>query len=188
VRRLLVLAVVVSAVLLPVQAASAHGDEGELEVLEATPSDVGSTVTYRVALTYAGDGDPVGGAVVTATAVLPGQPPQAPVTMPSSGDGVYEATVSFPSPGDWTVQFDSEDPVATLQVTFTVEAPPPTTEAPATSTVPPTTAVAPDEATLTDDDGGDDGPPAFLVVGLVVAGLLVVGGGVALFVRRRRGV
>ena len=32
--------------------AAAHGDEVVLEVVEATPSDEGSAVTYRVALTY----------------------------------------------------------------------------------------------------------------------------------------
>jgi hypothetical protein len=183
----LALAVTAAAVLLPAHAAMAHGDEGALEVVEATPSDVGSTVTYRVSLTYANDGDPVDGATVTATAVLQGQPPEPPITMTGANGGIYEATVAFPSAGAWNVQFAADDPVATAQVSFTVEAPPTTTEAPAASTVPPTSAVAPDDATLADDEGDSDGPPLFLFVGLAVAAAMLLSAGVALFIRRRGG-
>ena len=58
--------------------AAAHGDEVVLEVVEATPSDEGSAVTYRLALTYENDGDGINGATVTATALLAGGDPAAP--------------------------------------------------------------------------------------------------------------
>lgn len=185
VRRLLLLAVAL--VLVAPQAAWAHGDEGELEVVEATPDDTGSAVTYRVRLTYANDGDPVGGATVTATASTVGEAPLAPVTFTPAADGVHEGTVAFPSPGDWSVRFESLDPEAGLTVSFTVAEPPPPTTAP-----PPTEPSAPPTSTdstpsLADEGADDEGPPTGLIVGLVVSGLLVVGAGVALVVRRRRG-
>jgi len=184
VRRVLTLVVILLA--LAPGVAHAHGDEGRLEVVNGTPDDTGSAVTYRVRLTYLNDGDPVDGATVTATPALQGQPPAEAVPMTGTGTGIYEATIGFASPGRWTVRFDAADPLATAETTFRVQPPPPTTEPSAVSTVPPTTTVPADGATLADDDGGSDGPPAFLVVGLVVAGVLLVGGGTALLLRRRR--
>jgi hypothetical protein len=166
--------------------AAAHGDEGSLEVLEATPADVGSAVTYVVELTYANDGDPVSGRTVTATASLGGTP-SAPVAMePGEAPGTYSATISFPSPGNWTVRFDSADPVAELEVTFRVDPPPPTTEPPPTTAAPPPTTIANAGAQLDpDDESGGNGPPGVLIGGLVVTGLLAVAG-VVLLVRQRR--
>ena len=182
-RRLLALAVCVVCVVGPARAAVAQGD-ARLEVVGATPSDVGSTVTYRVALTAGGE--PVDGATVTATVVRAGETPEPPLEMAATEGGVYEGTVSFPTPGNWTVQFDAEDPVATAQVTFRVEAPPPATTTLTPATPPPTTAAAPEDASLADDDTGNDGPPAFLVVGIIVAGVLLVAAATALVLRRRR--
>jgi hypothetical protein len=190
VRRLLALLLAALVVGGSADPASAHGDEVQLEVVEAIPSDVGSSVLYRVELSYVNDGDPISGATVTATASLPNQPPAAPVAMePSGQDGVYEATVSFPETGNWTVQFDAGDPVAQLRVTFDVEPPPPTTAAPATTapeTPASTTAPSAGAELADDDEGGDSGPPAGLIVGLVVTGLLAVAGGVLLVRQRRR--
>ncbi len=184
-RRLLALVVAVLA--LAPTAAHAHGDEVQLEVVEAIPSDVGSSVTYRVELSYVNDDDPIDGRAVTATAVLRGQPPAEPVTMDGAGQGIYVATISVPSPGAWTVQFDTTAPVATTQATFRVEPPPPTTAtAPTTPAAPPTSAVAPEDATLEEEDDDADGPPTFLIVGVVVAGVLMLGAGTALALRRRR--
>ena len=185
VRRLLVLTVV--ALLALASPAAAHGDEGLLEVVAATPSDVGSDVTYRVSLVYANDGDAVDGATVTATAVLDGEPQQ-PVTLASAGEpGIYEGTVSFPTAGRWTVRFATEDPPARVQTTFRVEPPPPpTTAAPAPTTSGPPPTSTPVEPQLADEDTDSSGPPVGLIVGLVVTGLAAVAGGVALFVQRRR--
>jgi hypothetical protein len=187
VRRLLLLTVV--ALVAMAQPAAAHGDEGELEVIDATPDDTGSSVTYRVRLTYADDGDPVGGATVTATASIVGQAPLPPVTLDPGADGVHAGTVTFPTPGDWSVRFESADPEAGLTVSYTIEPPPPaTTSPPTTTTEPGPVTSTPTDPDLVDegDTGGDDGPPAGLVVGLVVTGVLAVAGGVTLLVRRRK--
>jgi hypothetical protein len=184
-RRLLALAVLALA-RVP-QAAAAHGDEGELEVVQATPDDTGSAVTYQVRLTYANDGDPVGGATVTATASTVGEAPQPPITMDAGADGVYQATVTFPAPGEWSVRFESADPEAGLTVSYVIEEPPPpTTAAPAPTTSGPTATSTPAEPQVTDEDTGGSGPPTGLVVGLVVTGVLAVAAGTALFVQRRK--
>jgi len=168
--------------------AAAHGDEVELEVVEATPSDEGSSVTYRVALTYVNDGDGINGATVTATAFLAGGDPAPPQALTGTGsDGLYEGTIAFAAPGRWRVQFDAADPEARTSATYRVVAPaPPTTSAaPETTPPPPTSAAA--EPTLTEDDteAGSDDPPVGLFAGLAVAGLLFVGAAVYV-VRRRR--
>jgi hypothetical protein len=187
VRRALLLTVV--ALVAMTQPAAAHGETGELEVVEATPDDTGSSVTYRVRLTFTNDGDPVGGATVTATASTVGQAPLPPVSLDAGPDGVYAGTVTFPAPGEWSVRFASADPEAGLTVSYTIEPPPPPTTAPPPSTSEP----GPVTSTATDPDlveetatGGDDGPPAGLVVGLVVTGVLAVAAGITLFVRRRK--
>jgi hypothetical protein len=185
VRRLLLLVAV--ALVAMAQPASAHGDEGLLEIVSETPDDTGSAVTYRVSLVYVSDGDPVPGATITAVAVFADQP-QEPVTLDPAGDpGVYEGTVSFPSVGPWTVRFASDDPDARLQTTFRVEAP-----SPATTAAPPTSESGPVTSTATDpdlvDESGDssDGPPVGLVVGLVATGVLVLVAGMVFVVQRRR--
>ena len=119
--------------------AAAHGDEVVLEVVEATPSDEGSAVTYRVALTYENDGDGINGATVTATAFLAGGDPAAPQALTGTGtDGLYEGTIAFSAPGRWRVQFDAADPEAQASATYRVPAPaPPTTSAAPATTLPP---------------------------------------------------
>ena len=106
--------------------AAAHGDEVVLEVVEATPSDEGSSVTYRVALTYENDGDGINGATVTATAFLAGGDAAAPQVLTGTGaDGLYEGTVAFSAPGRWRVQFDAADPEAQTSASYRVAAPAP---------------------------------------------------------------
>lgn len=167
--------------------AHAHGDEGLLEVVESTPDDTGSSVTYRVLLRYVNDGDIVDGATVTAFATQEGETPSAPVAMTGVGQGIYEATIAFPATGNWRVVFEAAELGARVQDTFRVQPPPPTTVAPTTTSPPPTTAVPPEDATLADDEtSSSDGPPAFLIVGIVVAGVLMLAAGLALVVRRRR--
>ena len=104
--------------------AAAHGDEVVLEVVEATPSDEGSSVTYRVALTYENDGDGINGATVTATAFLAGGDPAAPQALTGTGtDGLYEGTIAFSAPGRWRVQFDAADPEAQTSASYRVASP-----------------------------------------------------------------
>lgn len=168
--------------------AAAHGEEVVLEVVEATPSDEGSSVTYRVALTYENDGDGINGATVTATAFLAGGDAAAPQVLTGTGaDGLYEGTIAFSAPGRWRVQFDAADPEAQTTASYRVPAPsPPTTSAATATTLPPATTAA-GEPSLTEDDTetGSDDPPVALLAGLAVAGLVFVGAAVYV-VRRRR--
>lgn len=186
VRRLLVLLLLGPVALFGAGPASAHGDDGTLEVLDAVPTPAGDAVTYTVELTYANDGDAVEGAVVSATVRAPGAGPQQPVTLPSIGEGWYAGRVTFPGPGRWTVTFAAIEPAATVEATYVVPATPPPTTTP-TTTAPATTTTAPEvEATLTDSDSDlDEGPPAGLIVGVVVAGAVLAAVLIILILRRR---
>ena len=183
VHRLLALLVLGAVTLLGATPAGAHGDDGTLEVLDAVPTPAGDEVTYTVELTYANDGDPVDGAIVSATVRGPGGP-QEPLAAASIGEGWYAVPIRFPGPGRWTVTFAAVEPAATLEVTYEVPATPPsTTTAPPATT---TTAPAESDPTIVDDDTDlDDGPPAGLIVGAVLAGAALVGAAVILFLRRR---
>jgi hypothetical protein len=165
--------------------ALAHGEDGVLEVVNAVPTPAGDVVAYTVELTYANDGDLVEGAVVTATARRPGSGAEAPVTLPSIGDGWYAANVTFPGPGRWTVTFTATDPAATVDAEFEVVDTPvtTTTTAPTGTGAPPTTAGP--ELVADEEDVGDDGPPAGLVLGAVVAGAALVAAIAVLVLRRR---
>jgi len=184
VRRLLVLLVLSPAALLGAGPAMAHGDDGTLEVLDAVPTPAGDQVTYTVELTYANDGDPVEGAVVSATVRAPGAGPQEPIALPSIGEGWYAARVTFPGPGRWTVAFAATEPAATVEATYVVPAtPPPTT----TTAAPATTTTAPEVGArlAADDSDIDDGLPAALIVGVVLAGAALVAVVIILILRRR---
>jgi YtkA-like len=166
--------------------ASAHGDEGHLEVVNAVPNADGSAVTYTVELTYANDGDIVDGAAVTATVRQQGGGARPPVDLAGAGSGWYAGTIAFPGPGPWRVTFATAEPEATVEASYQVPEPTPsTTTTVATTTPPPTT--EDEEAALLADDGGstDDGPPTGMVVGLTVAGALLIGTAVFLVIRRR---
>lgn len=108
-----------SSVVVPGRAA-AHGGEVVLTVDSANPAGE-LAVEYTVRLTYEGDGHPVEGAAVTAFAEGPvgqfeGRETLGPVTMSPVGDGLYRATVEFPTEMQWSVRFTSMDPRATLSV------------------------------------------------------------------------
>ena len=165
--------------------ALAHGDEGMLEVVNAVPTAEGDVVAYTVALTYANDGDPVEGAVVTATARRAGAGAQAPVTLPSIGEGWYAANVNFPGPGRWTVTFTAAEPTATVEAVFEVGETLETTTSAAPATDPPPSTTAAPALVDAEIDTGDDGPPAGLILGAVIAGAGLVAAVIILILRRR---
>lgn len=165
-------------------AASADEGPGAL-TLEGTDEVSASEVAYVVRLTYKGDGHPARDATLTATAIDADGASQTPLAMTVvDQDGRYEATIAFPSPGEWTVRFTAVLPPATLDQVQTIEAPTttvtelPVTEAP-TTTEPPATEPKDDErASDADDDGG---LPWLVPIGALV----VVGTAGAWFVARR---
>lgn len=181
--------------------AGAHGDDGVLTVISATPS--GSSSAVRVKLAYGTDGHPVDGATVTVVADDGAGTKVDPVAMTAAGSpGEYTATVAFPSAGTWNVRVTSVSPSATITLTQDITAEPGVavgTESPASSTaLEPTTTVDPaldadvgdSPATATpqvtsgakkvDDDSSSSTPMIVLAVGAValiaVAGFAVVKG------------
>lgn len=167
--------------------ATGHEGEGALEVLAAEPSGP-LEVDYRVRLTYVADGHGAPDATVTAAPQGPAgaaAPPPTPLAA-TDEEGVYAATVRFPSPGAWTVRFTAVTPPATVERAETV-APPPTTTT-TTTTAPSTTSTTSTTAPAGGGSGdGDDGSPALPVAAAVVVGAALAAGGWQLTRRRRAG-
>lgn len=172
--------------------ADAHEGEGIFE-LQAQGSADSLTVPYVVRLTWANDGHPAFDATVTATPIDPGGTPQTPVPMQFEGDdGRYSGTITYPSPGNWTVRFTSVSPASTMEIVEEVTAPAATATTTTSTLSSATTApvdvedTQPEQAApppVTDDGGG--GVDGLLVV--AVLAVVAVGASLALGIRRSRG-
>jgi hypothetical protein len=136
--------------------ALAHGDEGVLEVVAVEPQPDGS-VRYEVVLTFESDGHAVAGAAVTMVAEEPGGGVVGPVGLtPTAIEGHYEAFLTLPGPGEWTVRFTSIEPQAVTELAATtppatsLAAPVGDTAAPTTPTTAPATDAPSTEAPVTE--------------------------------------
>lgn len=161
--------------------AAAHEGAGTIEVLSAEPT-AGDGRTYRVRVVFVADGHPAPEATVTAT--IADRPGAVPVAFAATAEvGVYEGTVRFPGPGDWTVRLTSLRPIASVERTDTVARrvqDAPTTSAPLASTT--TTA----RADVDEEDDGADGTSAATTAAVIVAGVVVLAGVGVAAARRRR--
>lgn len=168
--------------------AGAHGDDGVLAVVSATPSGSSSTITVK--LTFEGDGHPVDGATVTAVADDGAGAAIDPVPMTAAGSpGEYTARLEFPSAAVWNVRVTAVSPSATVTLTQDIAGPASTSSTPTEST-PASTSEAPvDGVTATrEGTGGEaaeqsDSSPLPWVLG--IGALVVVVGAVAWVVARR---
>ncbi len=159
--------------------AFAHGDEGKMQ-LEATPS--GSLQAFvRATVIFENDNEPALGAAVAVDAVGPDGQTVAATSLVEAGDGRYEATLTFPVAGAWTVRATATDPTATGEVTVTA------TEAVAAVTTTTAPAIELDEPRgVTTSDEDDDG--SSLAVPIIAIVVLGIGGaaGAWLLQHRRR--
>jgi hypothetical protein len=175
----LVLGLSFGAVLAMSAPALAHDDQGVLVgEYVADPADAPEG-TYRVRLTYSNDGHPAEGATVTLTAAdgtggVIAATPMSPVDV-----GEYEAAVSFPNPGVWTVTVVAQAPAATFEQAVTIAEPEPSST---TTTTTAGTDLDAEAIAGSDDDGGSS---TGLVIGVVVA-VLVVAAAAAVVIWRRR--
>lgn len=168
--------------------AGAHGDDGVLAVVSATPSGSSSTITVK--LTFEGDGHPVDGATVTAVADDGAGAAIDPVPMTAAGSpGEYTARLEFPSAAVWNVRVTAVSPSATVTLTQDIAGPASTSSTPTGST-PASTSEAPvDGVTATREDTAEeaveqsDSSPLPWVLG--IGALVVVVGAVAWVVARR---
>lgn len=174
--------------------AGAHGDDGVLAVVSATPSGSSSTITVK--LTFEGDGHPVDGATVTAVADDGAGAAIDPVPMTAAGSpGEYTARLEFPSAAVWNVRVTAVSPSATVTLTQDIAGPASTSSTPTGST-PASTSEAPvdgvtatREGTATREDTAEeaaeqsDSSPLPWVLG--IGALVVVVGAVAWVVARR---
>lgn len=178
--------------------AGAHGDDGVLAVVSATPSGSSSTITVK--LTFEGDGHPVDGATVTAVADDGAGAAIDPVPMTAAGSpGEYTARLEFPSAAVWNVRVTAVSPSATVTLTQDIAGPASTSSTPTESTptsgstpgtTPASTSEAPvDGVTATREDTAEeaaeqsDSSPLPWVLG--IGALVVVVGAVAWVVARR---
>lgn len=168
--------------------AGAHGDDGVLAVVSATPSGSSSTITVK--LTFEGDGHPVDGATVTAVADDGAGAAIDPVPMAAAGSpGEYTARLEFPSAAVWNVRVTAVSPSATVTLTQDIAGPASTSSTPTEST-PASTSEAPvDGVTATREGTAEeaaeqsDSSPLPWVLG--IGALVVVVGAVAWVVARR---
>lgn len=139
--------------------AGAQEGEATITVDQAHPAP-GST-HYFVGVTDA-EGEPVTDAEVTATPISPDGEEGAPVTLQSSGDGVYQGAVPMDEPGEWTVRFTSADPAGSSEATQQVSA-----------AQTPIESVPTDDGTAapgaTEDDDSDSILPLILLLGGLAA-------------------
>lgn len=177
--------------------AGAHGDEGVLAVVSATPSGTSSTITVK--LTYEGDGHAVDGATVTVVADNGSGTALDPLPMNAgSAEGEYTATVEFPSAGTWNVRVTSVSPAATLTLTQDITSEPGVTAgtAPEESTTtadpaldeevtdsPTTVADGDDISATSESDDSDSSPLPWILGGIAVVVIVAVS---AVFVMRGR--
>lgn len=170
--------------------AGAHDGKAVISVeASALSGDTsGEAVSYRVRVVWDNDGHPAKDATVTAVALSAGVA-STPVPMAAvDADGRYAATVTFESPGDWTVRFTVISPPGTLEVAQSVSAPATTTS----TTVAVSTTVANSSSSIaaavpaSSSGGGAKDSSAGTGVFIAVIAVIAAGGGV-LAIRARRG-
>ncbi|MGH9024733.1 MAG: hypothetical protein ACRDWD_01245 [Acidimicrobiia bacterium] len=172
-----VLALLVSAVLALSVPAAAHDDQGVLAgEYVANPPDAPEG-NYRVRLTFQNDGHPAEGATVTMSAADGTGGVIAPTPMSAVDAGEYEAAVSFPNPGAWTVTVVASSPAATFEQALTIAEPP-------ASTTTSTTKVDTRPIDASDSSGDGGGIGAGLWIGIVAT--LIAAAVVAFVLWRRR--
>lgn len=159
--------------------ASAHGGDAVITVLSSESTAAGVHVEVR--LSYANDGDPIGGKSLTATAANASGAIGSPVAMTYTDDGRYVAEIPL-AVGGYTVSVASLAPEVSIEFPVAHIAPttePPTTEPPmSVSTVPPRpTTTASSKGTREDDESS--------ALPWILGGGVVVAGGVGALVRSR---
>lgn len=147
-----VLALAALSVALGTGTAEAQEGEATISVEQVHPGS--TSVHYVVELTDV-DGEPVGGATVTAVPTLADGTQGTPATLtPASEEGVYQGAVELSAQGEWTVTFTSSTPEASLAYDQ---------EMPAQA------------SSGASEDEGSGSTAILLVVGIVVVVLLVFG-------------
>jgi hypothetical protein len=159
----------------------AHSDDGVMTVLTAEQAGPGA-VRLEVGLVYANDDDLAEEATVGATLTGPDGASVGPVELPRISGARYGADVEVPGPGDWSVAFVSEEPVAEAAATVEVAdtgqgAPAPTQESAQPEIVPR------DPPPPVPTAGDDDGFPWVVAIAVVVIAAVVVA--TLTFLRRR---
>ena len=195
VRRTLSLSLLTAAVVVGIAPnVGAHEGEGILTVESRAPAG-DRAVSYVVRLTWADDDHPALQSTVTATPIAPDGSPQTPVTLePVDEDGRYQATVTYPAPGDWTVRFNSVTPTGSIEVTEAIRSDATTMTAPTTSSTDGREASEDDDGSLgaapdqtsDPDDGDGSGIGSALALAVLIAVVVAAALGFVRSTRRFR--
>jgi hypothetical protein len=86
--------------------------EGDATITVEQAHPARTTVHYFVSLEAGGEA--VDGATIVATPIDSGGAEGTPVTLTGDGGGIYQGSVTLAEEGDWTVEFASTDPSASL--------------------------------------------------------------------------
>lgn len=144
--------------------------------LEVTPS--GPLQAFvRATVIYENDSEPALGAAVTVEATGPEGQTVPATPLSEVGDGRYEATLTFPSAGAWTVRAVATDPAATGEVSATIDE----SVASVTTTVPDVEIAESRRARASGEDDGSS-----LVVPIVAVAVIGLGGALAAWLLQRR--
>jgi len=164
--------------------AQAQADEAFITVDQAHPA-TGST-HYFVSVTDA-EGSPITDTEVVATPIDPDGGERDPVTLDSSGDGIYQGLVPMNDPGEWTIRFTTADPPGSTDhvqqvaaANTSIESVPPTDSDVTIEPTPDTTAPATEEAT--DEDSDSNALPLILLLAALLAAAAIA---TTLFLRTR---
>lgn len=96
------------------------GQEGDATITVEQAHPARTTVHYFVALEAGGE--PVDGATITATPTSSDGTEGTAVTLDADGGGIYQGSVTLSEEGDWTVDFTSTGPDASLTYDQTMPA------------------------------------------------------------------
>ncbi|HNI35608.1 MAG TPA: hypothetical protein PLV93_09420 [Microthrixaceae bacterium] len=184
----IVLAVSVLAAIWWASPASAHGGDAVITVLSSESTPAGVHVEVR--LTYANDGDPIGGKSLNATATNASGVFGSPVAMTYTDDGRYAAEIPLGA-GDYVVSIASFAPEVSIEFPITHIAPtsePPTSEPTSTEPTASASTLPPRPTTTASSKGSGEGDESSALPWLLGGGVVIAGGAGA-FVRslaRRR--
>jgi hypothetical protein len=186
--RIAIAAAIVVCIGLAPRQASAHDDAGQIALVGTGIGADALTGDFAVDVTFQNDGHGAPAATVTLVAEDASGNRVGPVPMiGGQPDGRYTGSLTFPSPGAWTVRATSLSPSASLETPFVVTAPPASTTTLTTSTLVPqksttTSSVegpAPDDGATNGDSSSNGSGTLLVVLGVIV--VVVLGGGFAVW-------
>lgn len=172
--------------------ASAHSDEGEMTITNASATSP-TTIDVEAGITYGDDDDLAEEALVTVTATDQAGTSVGPIAMPRRTGALYATSIELPKPGIWVLAVSSTDPAANAEAQVDTTSPVATSASSSSTTTPTTTPTTPStsataetpDASQTDTSEQTDNSTATVVI-VAIALIAAIGAGIAIVMRARR--